>query len=94
MFNQQTTKLIGTTLKSLATFTSTSNVKIIPDSVTLRYRKPSGELLVGQVEVSGFEHSSQIYLDAVGEWFFRWECSGSYASADEFSISVQDTKVK
>lgn len=87
-------KLIGTRLNTNSEFRDSNNVKVIPSTVNFKYKTPSGELINTTVSPINNIFSANILLDIVGDWYFRWECSGDYASADEFTIHVQDTLVK
>jgi len=88
------TKLLGSSLHVEFTFYNTKNVAIVPPNVTFKYRKPDASLHDGVVTLVGTQHSTYIVLDQAGEWFLRWDCTGEYASAEEVTVFVKDTKVK
>lgn len=94
MFNSFDPKIVGNTVSMETEFYNASGVKIIPDSVSLYYKTPAGTIVeVAIVEVDG-KYAHSVLLDLPGIWYFRWECTGANASADEFQLTVKDTLVK
>ena len=87
-------KLIGTTVTTTAEFRDSHKVKIFPIGVTLKYKTPIGTIISMNIPPISGIYSSNILLDVPGLWNFRWECSGEYATAQEFPINVVDTSVK
>jgi hypothetical protein len=81
-------KLVGNTLSMTTKFYDADNNEIVPDSVTLKYKKPNST--VNSIAISRVDnkYSSSVFLDLSGMWYFRWESSGNYASAEEFSVNV------
>lgn len=93
MYYTKTTKDLGTIIKTTADFRDFDNVKIVPLEVTLKYKKPSNEIITEIISNdNGFAHS--VILDEPGTWNFRWECSGDFATSSEFDVFVRDTIVK
>lgn len=88
-------KLIGTTLISSAEFKDASGAKMYPPSVNIKYKKPDGLITTEHVTAdSNNKYSVTVMLNVPGEWFFRWETTSGYTTAEEFIVSVLDTKVK
>jgi hypothetical protein len=75
-------------------FYDTASVKIHPEVVRLKYKKPTGEIFTNSVSYLNEKYQQTVTLDTVGTWNFRWECDGTYASAEEFQVVVKDTLVK
>jgi hypothetical protein len=95
MYNSQSTKNLGTRIRTQANFKDLEGKKISPSTVNLKYKTPSGEInSFTVVSDSNGVYGYELTLDISGKWYFRWECMGNYASSDEFEISVTDTKVK
>lgn len=92
--NQTHTEILGTTINTTAEFKDFDGKKVIPNIVKLSYKTPTGTINIFDVVPVGNVFSSNVPLTEPGEWFFRWECSGTYASAEEFRVLVMDTKVK
>lgn len=86
-------KLIGTSLITSADFKDAEGVSIVPSTVTLKYKPPSGTVVTAVITPVSGKYSSTVLLNAVGTWYIRWECSGSYASAEEFEVNVTASKV-
>lgn len=87
-------RVVGTTLQTNAQFKDFSNHVVVPSSVELKYKKPNATI-VTSVPVTSITntYSTTVLLDEVGVWSFRWECSGSYASAEEFQVNVEKSIV-
>jgi hypothetical protein len=86
-------KLIGTSLVTSAEFKDANGVVIAPSTVTLKYKKPSGTITTTAITPVSGAYESTILLNEAGVWYVRWECSGSYASAEEFEVNVIASKV-
>lgn len=92
---QQTTKLIGTEITTTTTFKDAHGIKVIPNTVQLKYKSPDGGTVTSVITPDAkMIYSSTILLDIVGTWKFRWESLGSYASADEFEVYVEESILK
>ena len=91
----KTTKIIGTEILTKAVFKDKHNAVFIPTVVNLIYIKPN-LLVVTESFTNNVsnEFSKTLLLDIAGDWKFRWECTGTNASADEFVVLVEDTVVK
>ena len=81
-------KIIGTTFRSTAVFKDFDGTPVMPGSVVFKYKKPGESTVSVPVTSATTTYQTDVYLDVVGEWKFRWECSGSYAAAEEFSVVV------
>jgi hypothetical protein len=89
---QQTTKLIGTEITTSTSFKNISGVKFAPNTVQLKYKSPNNTLVSLVIMPDAkMVYASTILLDIVGTWKFRWESLGSYASADEFEVFVEES---
>ena len=86
-------KLIGTSLVTSAEFKDANGVVIVPSTVTLKYKKPSGTITTTVITPVSGAYESTILLNEAGTWYVRWECTGSYASAEEFEVNVIASKV-
>lgn len=91
-----TTKLIGTTLISVAEFRNENNTKITPSSVNIKYKKPvTTGVTTTSISADGTgRFIASVLLDEVGIWKFRWESTSGTTAAEEFSVTVTDTSVK
>jgi len=88
-------KLIGTTLITTAEFKDVDNKKMIPALVSFNYKKSDNSIYREEVtpNVAG-EFVYTVKLDVAGEWHFRWESQSGNTTAQEFDITVIDTKIK
>ena len=93
MNNLATVKLVGNNITSVAEFKDINNAIIVPTTVVFKYKDPTGSVTVAAVTQSGTKYTSTVYLDRAGDWTFRWECMGTYATAEEFVIQVLPSKV-
>lgn len=95
MSNLTTTKLIGTSLESVAEFRDSSRNKVVPVEANLRYKTPDGIITtaVATLDIPTSSYKATVLLDQAGIWHFRWECSGTYAAAKEFEVQVLPSKV-
>lgn len=89
MINTFEPKLVGNTITMTTKFYDSANTEVIPDSVTLKYKKPDGTVTTQGVLRVSDKYSSSVLLNVAGIWYFRWESSGNYASAEEFSVNVR-----
>lgn len=87
------TKVIGTTAETTAMFRDSHGVSVDPEIVELTYKRPSGIVSTLGTVKTGIKHAGKILLDESGEWYFRWSCDGEYASAIEFKVNVEESKV-
>jgi hypothetical protein len=94
MVNSFDPKLVGNSITMTTTFYDTAGVKIQPDLVRLKYKKPNGELVSVTVSYLNQKYEQTVTLDIAGTWNFRWEGTGNYASAEEFQVAVKDSIVK
>lgn len=92
--NQTHTEIIGTNINTTAEFKDFGGKKVIPNIVKLNYKKPDASIVSLDISPVNNIFSANVPLDLPGEWFFRWECFGTHASAEEFKVVVIDTKVK
>lgn len=90
---QKTSKMVGTTMYSSAEFKNFNNVKIIPNTVTFTYKQPTSPAISSVISPVAGEYSSVVFLNVAGDWVFRWECDGEFASADEFEIFVCESNI-
>jgi hypothetical protein len=95
MSNLTSTKLIGSSLVSVAEFRDSARTKVVPSGVSLKYKPPGGTTTVATATLDAptSSYKATVLLDQAGIWNFRWECTGSYASAEEFEIQVLPSKV-
>lgn len=96
MNNLDTIKQLGTNFTTTAEFFDSHKVKIEPDSVTLKYKTPSGDIveeIILLLDPADYTYSTSVLLDEPGNWKFRWECTGEYAVADEFQVTVMNTTI-
>lgn len=92
--NQTYTEIIGTTINTSGEFKDFFSKKVFPDNVKLIYRKPNAEIVSVDIHANELNiYNTSVLLDMSGEWFFRWECSGLYASADEFNVIVYKSSI-
>lgn len=88
-------KIIGTTLISSAEFKDEAGTKMYPLSANIKYKNPDGIVTTEHVAADvNNKYSVSIVLNKAGEWFFRWETTSGNTTAEEFIVSVLDTKVK
>lgn len=73
-----------------------SNVLTDPTTVTFKYKKPDGTIvtLVYGTDVSLVKASTGIYyvdvdIDASGQWFYRFEGTGTVKAASESKFTVR-----
>lgn len=91
----KTTKIIGTEILSKSVFKDKHNEIFIPTVVNFIYMKPNLLVVTESFTANTTnEFTKTLLLDMAGEWKFRWECTGANASADEFTVFVEDTIVK
>ena len=88
MINTFEPKLVGNTISMTTKFYDENNIEVIPDSVTLKYKKPDSTLTSISISRVNNKYTSSVLLDSAGMWYFRWESTGNYASAEEFSVNV------
>lgn len=88
------TRIIGSMFSTTAEFKDFNKVKIYPSIVNLEYKKPTGDIVVVPITPVNNEYNHKLLLDTSGDWLFRWECQGNYASAEEFLVFVYDTSVQ
>lgn len=85
---------VGTEVQLNATFT-VNGTPTDPTTVTCRVKDPNSNLTVytsGQISHNGVGlFSVDIYLNTVGNWWYRWEGTGSATVAAENQIKVQIT---
>ena len=88
-------KLIGSSLVTVAEFRDINKVKIVPSGVSLKYKKPSGivSTVTSTFDAALSTYTGTILLDEAGLWNVRWECTGTYASAEEFEVQVLPSKI-
>lgn len=84
----RTTRTKGTVLTSEAHFRNLSKTIVTPYTVRFISLDPAGVATVRQITPTGTLYSAITTLDQEGLWSFRWDCSGDYATADEFEIFV------
>jgi hypothetical protein len=94
MNNLSIIKLVGTNITSIAEFRDSAKAKVTPTNVLLKYKNPLGVLGTATVTQNlDLTFTGIVLLDVAGDWNFRWECSGSYATAEEFSIQVLPSNI-
>lgn len=91
MINAFEPKLVGNTISMTTKFYDGNNIEVIPDSVTLKYKKPDSSITTVSITRIDNKYSSNVLLDVAGMWYFRWESTGNYASAEEFSVNVHSS---
>jgi hypothetical protein len=87
-------RLIGTTITTTASFKDDHGDAIIPSTVKLLYKSYSGVIVERTVLPVDGKFTEKVLLDTAGVWSFRWESLTGDTVADEFTISVTDTMVK
>lgn len=88
-------KLIGTTLISTAEFKDELGHKMYPVTVNVKYKNPAGAIITEHITADeNNKYSISVVLNSAGDWFFRWESTSGNTTAEEFIVSVSDTKVK
>ena len=94
MNNLATVKLVGNNLTTISEFKDVNGVTVTPSNVALKYKNPAGTVLTAEItQLTNLKYTSTIYLDLAGDWTFRWECMGDYATAEEFIIQVLPSKI-
>lgn len=89
----KTTRTVGTVLTSSAVFKDKNKVIVIPYVVRFVTKDPAGLITSVQVSPTGTKYERLVTLSLSGLWTFRWDCSGDYATADEFSVFVTESTV-
>lgn len=94
MNNLTSVKVVGNNLTSVSEFEDINGVTVTPANVALKYKDPSGLVSVADItQLSNLKYTATIYLNIVGIWTFRWECTGDYAASEEFTIQVIPSKI-
>lgn len=88
------TKVIGTSTETTAIFRDSYGNIVDPEIVVLSYKRPSGISATLGTTKTGTKHYGKILLNEAGDWYFRWSCDGEYASAIEFKVTVEESKVQ
>lgn len=91
MINTFEPKLVGNTIVMTTKFYDENHTEIVPDTVTFKYMLPDGTSTVIPISRVNNKYSTSVLLSTSGIWKFRWECSGTYASADEFTVNVRES---
>ena len=94
MNNLATIKLVGNNVTTISEFKDVNGVTVTPTNVALKYKDPSGTVIVAEItQLSNLKYTSTVYLNLAGDWTFRWECTGNYATSEEFIIQVLPSKI-
>jgi len=94
MNNLATVKMVGNNLTTTSEFKDINGVIVTPANVALKYKDPAGTVISAEItQLSNLKYTSTVYLNIPGDWTFRWECMGTYATAEEFVIQVLPSKV-
>lgn len=86
-------RIVGSTIQTTSQFKDFDGHVITPTSVKLKYKKPNSPVSEIVVTSATTSFATTVMLDVEGEWYFRWECTGDYASAEEFKINVEKSSV-
>lgn len=87
---------VGDTVRSTATF-KVNGVLTDPTGVTLRVKSPSGTITSRTYptdisKTSTGTYQADIDLTANGDWWYRWEATGTVKAARERRLSVRKTE--
>ena len=94
MNNLATIKLVGNNVTTISEFKDVNGVTVTPTNVALKYKNPAGTVMIGEItQLPNLKYTSTIYLDVAGDWIFRWECTGNYATSEEFTIKVLPSQI-
>ena len=89
MNNLATVKLVGNNVTTISEFKDVQGVTVTPTNVALKYKDPSGTVTTAEItQLPNLKYTAVIYLNVAGDWIFRWECTGNYATSEEFTIRV------
>jgi uncharacterized protein YfaS (alpha-2-macroglobulin family) len=83
---------VGDSVRLVATFKDFDGVARDPATVTLRVRKPSGEVLRPAVlhpQPGSGTYYAELVLDEAGWWVYEWETTGvpTVVEGGEFHVS-------
>lgn len=87
------TYAVGESIILSATFT-VATVNTDPTTVTLRIKDPTGNIDVYTLALATVTRDSagvfhkDLTIDESGEWFYRWEGTGTCVAADEVQFLV------
>jgi hypothetical protein len=90
---------IGQQVRLTATFKNSAGTATDPTGAVLKYRAPAGTVTTKTYGVDTIVKSStgvyyfDLALSTSGEWWYRWEGSGSIVAADEERILVEGTRM-
>lgn len=94
MNNLATVKLVGNNLTSISEFKDVSGATVTPTEVAFKYKDPAGLVSVAEItQLPNLKYTSTVYLNIPGDWIFRWECTGNYATSEEFTIQVLPSRL-
>jgi hypothetical protein len=92
----------GSLVRFAQTFEDAAGSAYDPATITLQVKRPGGSPIssvsaltygsgspMGIVRTAAGHYYAELDLDTAGVWFLRWESTGPYQSADEFSIEVE-----
>lgn len=89
---------VGDLGKFTATFKDPETDALVdPTTVKFKSENPSAAELTltypdaNLVKLSVGRYRASVALNAAGQWTFRWETTGTYQGAEEFSRTVQPT---
>lgn len=92
--NLTTIKMVGNNVTSISEFKDVNGTIVTPTNVALKYKDPSGLVTTGSItQLSNLKYTSTVYLNIPGDWIFRWECTGNYATSEEFMIRVLPSQI-
>jgi hypothetical protein len=94
MNNLATIKLVGNNVTTISEFKDVNGVTVTPSNVALKYKDPTGVVTTASItQLSNLKYTSTVYLNVAGDWVFRWECTGNYATSEEFIIQVLPSQI-
>lgn len=87
---------VGDSVRTTALF-KVNGTLTDPSGITLRVKSPSGSITTltyptGISKNSTGSYSADIELTASGDWWYRWESTGTVRSARERRLSVRKTE--